>query len=179
MKTLETGRLILRGWQLSDLDDYHEYAKNPNIGSMAGWKPHTDKEESLAQLKLFIGNDDAWAIVLKENEKTIGHLKMTADENRGKFSERGSAKLISYALSENYWAKGYMTEAVRKVVEYVFNEKGVELLTAFHSPHNVSSRHVLEKCGFEYECIIEQGYKNYDGQYFDSICHSILKPGSH
>ena len=47
MKTLETERLILREWQLKDLDDFYEYAKNPNVGSNAGWEPHSSKEVSL------------------------------------------------------------------------------------------------------------------------------------
>jgi len=176
MKIIKTKRLILRMWQLDDLDDYYAYAKNPNVGSMAGWKPSSSKDESLTQIKSFIGNDEVWAIVLKENGKIIDHLKIYPDENRGKFSERNSAKLINYALSEDYWGKGYMTEAVKVAVKYAFDEMNIELLTAFHFPHNISSKRVLEKCGFEYEGIIEQGYKNYDGQIFDSICHSILKP---
>lgn len=72
MKTIETERLILRGWQLEDLDDLYEYAKNPNVGLMQGWEPHSSKEISLNVLKSFIEDDDRWAIVLKENRKVIG-----------------------------------------------------------------------------------------------------------
>ena len=43
MKTMETGRLTLRTWQLDDLNDLHEYAKDPQVGPMAGWKPHSSK----------------------------------------------------------------------------------------------------------------------------------------
>ena len=175
MEIVETERLIVRNWQLDDLDDYYEYAKKPNVGSMAGWKPHSSKDESLNHLKSFIENDEVWAIVLKENSKIIGHLKIYPDENRGKFSERNSAKLINYALSEDYWGKGYMTEAVKTAVKYTFGEMNIEVLTAFYFPHNISSKRVLEKCGFEYECVIEQGYKSYDGQIFDSVCYSIWK----
>lgn len=31
MKTIETERLILRGWQLEDLNDFYEYANDPNV----------------------------------------------------------------------------------------------------------------------------------------------------
>jgi putative acetyltransferase len=175
MNTIETERLILRGWKLEDLDDFHEYAKNPNVGPMAGWEPHSSKEVSLNALKSFIEEDDRWAIVLKENRKVIGTLRIYSDENRGKFSERNSAKLITYVLSPDYWGKGYMTETVKRVVKYAFDEMNIELLTAFHFPHNIRSKRVIEKCGFQYEVTIEQGYKNYDGQIFDSVCHSILK----
>jgi len=176
---METQRLILRRWCLDDLNDYYEYAQNPNVGSMSGWKPHTSKDESLTHLKSFIGNDEVWAIVLKENGKVIGHLKIYPDENRGKFSKRNGAKYINYALSEKFWNTGYMTEAVARAVKYAFDEMNVELLTAVHFPHNIASKRVLEKCGFEYEGVVEQGYKNYDGQIFDSAIHSILRADYH
>ena len=175
METIKTERLILRELKIDDLDNFYEYAKNPNVTSMLGWEPHSNKEISLEFLKSFVENNEVWAIVLNETEKVIGHLKIYPDENRGRFSERNSAKLITYALSEDYWGKGYMTEALKHIVKYAFDEMNVELLTAFHFPHNIRSKRVIEKCGFQYEITIEQGYKNYDGQIFDSICHSILK----
>ena len=171
MKILETERLILRGWQLDDLNDLYEYAKNPDVGTMQGWEPHSSKEVSLCVLKSFIKSDEVWAIVLKESGKVIGQLKIIPDENRGKYY----AKFIHYALSEDYWGKGFMTEAVKRAIEYVFDEMNIDLLTAFHYPHNIRSKRVIEKCGFKYEVTIKQGSKIYDGQVFDNVCYSILK----
>ncbi len=175
MKTIETKRLILREWQFEDLDNLYEYAKNPNVGTMSGWAPHISKEESLNVLKSFIKSADIWAIMLKDNKKVIGQLRIYPDENRGKYSEMHSAKLISYALSEEYWGKGYMTEAVKRAVKNAFDEMGTELLTVFHIPNNIRTKRVIEKCGFQYETTVEKGHKYYDGQIFDSICYSILK----
>ncbi len=39
---IETARLILRAWQMEDLDDFFEYAKVDGVGQMAGWQPHMD-----------------------------------------------------------------------------------------------------------------------------------------
>ena len=44
---LKTERLLLRKWQESDADSLFEYAKNPEIGPIAGWPPHKSIEESL------------------------------------------------------------------------------------------------------------------------------------
>jgi len=52
--TLETERLILRPWLLSDLDDFYEYARVDGVGQMAGWSPHKNIEESAQILKVFI-----------------------------------------------------------------------------------------------------------------------------
>ena len=171
MRILETERLVLRGWQLEDPDDLYEYAENPSVGPMAGWKPHSSKEESLNILKYYMENDDRWAIVLKENRKVIGSVNLKPDENRGKYH----AKLISFALSINYWGNGYMTEAVKRVIRYAFEEMNIDLLSAFHYPQNFRSKRVIEKCGFQYEGIIKNGAKTYDGHIFDSVVYSILK----
>ena len=173
-KTLETERLILRGWRPEDLNDLYEYAKRPSM-AMGGWKPHANKRASLRALKSFIKEDDRWAIVLKENEKVIGQLRLYPDKNRGQFSARHSAYLINYALSEDYWGKGYMTEAVKRVIDYAFDEMRIELLGVSHRPDNIRSKRVIERCGFQYDGVIENGIKNYDGQVFDCVCYSILR----
>jgi putative acetyltransferase len=179
MKTIETQRLILRGWRLADLEDLYEYARHPDVGPLAGWEPYASREESFAALKSFIEEDDRWAIVLKETGKVIGALRLYPDENRGNFSANHSANLINYVLSADYWGKGYMTEAVKRVVQYAFEETNTKLLSVFHLPHNLRSKRVIEKCGFQYEGTIVQGYENYDGQIFDSVCYHILKSEYH
>ena len=44
-----------------------------------------------------------------------------------------------------------------------------------HFQGNHRSRRVIEKCGFQYEGTIRQGFRRYDGQVFDDVCYSILK----
>ena len=171
MKTIETERLILRGWQLDDLDDFYEYAKSPNVGPMAGWEPHSSKEVSINILKSFIEKDEVWAITLKESDKAIGSIGIHPEENKGNYY----AKSIGFVLSENYWNKGYMTEAVKRVIQYAFDEMNLDMLTVFHFPHNLRSKNVILKCGFEYETTLTQTQKRYDGQVFDSVCYSMLK----
>lgn len=169
-KVLETERLLLRGWQSDDLDDLYEFAKNPDAGIMQGWKPHENKEETLTALNSFITDDENWAVVLKEDNKVIGMIKTSPDENRGRYY----AKYVSYALSSNYWGKGYMTEALNRIIKYAFEEMRIDLLSAFHYPHNIRSKRVLERCGFMYETTISQGQKIYNGQIFDTVCYSIM-----
>ena len=43
---LETERLILRPWEESDAESLYEYAKDPQIGPIAGWPQHTSMENS-------------------------------------------------------------------------------------------------------------------------------------
>ena len=170
-RVLETERLILRGWQPEDVDDLYEYASSPKVGPPAGWAPHSDKERTQEILKAYMESGDIWAIELRETGKVIGQLRMYPDENRGKLI----AKYISYALSVDYWGQGYMTEAVKEVIKYAFEELEIDLLSAFHSPDNIRTKRVIEKCGFEYEITIENAYTRYDGKVSDNVCYSLLK----
>ena len=48
---LETERLVLRRWEDSDAGDLYEYAKDPDVGPIAGWPPHQSIEESREVIK--------------------------------------------------------------------------------------------------------------------------------
>ena len=43
---LETDRLVLRPWREDDAEDLYTYGSDPDIGSPAGWPPHTSVENS-------------------------------------------------------------------------------------------------------------------------------------
>lgn len=170
MKTLETSRLILRGWRENDLDDLFDIMKDESV-LMGGWKPNSDITISAELLNQYIENNDRWAIELKDRNKVIGCVGICPDNNRGKLY----AKSLNFVMSEDFRGNGYMTEAVKRIVQYMFEELNIDLLSAFHIPDNIGSQRVLERCGFEYEITIKQGYKRYDGHIFDSICYSITK----
>lgn len=170
MKTLETLRLVLREWRISDVDDLFSIMKNSSV-CMGGWKPHSDINISIDVLNEYIKTDECLAIELKDSRKVIGCVKIYPDNNRGKYY----AKSINYVLSEEYWGNGYMTEAVKRIIKYLFEETDIDLLSAFHYPENIKSKKVLENCGFKYEVTIEQGCQRYDGQVFDAVCYSIFK----
>ncbi len=171
MKTLETGRLVLRKWQESDLEDFYEYAKNPNVGPKAGWKPHDNLVESQVILKSFIESQEVWAVVYKDNWKVIGSIGLHKDSKRAV----QNVKMMGYVLSEDYWGLGLIPEAVKAVTRYAFEELSVELISIYHYPFNYQSRRVIEKCGFKYEGVLRMASQIYNGQVYDDVCYSIMK----
>ena len=68
---LETERLILRAWEITDLDNFFEYASVNGVGEKAGWEHHKSKDESLEILKMFIDEKKVFAIVLKKSTLMI------------------------------------------------------------------------------------------------------------
>ena len=63
---LQTKRLILRTWKESDAEALYKYARNPNVGPIAGWPPHTSVENSREIIKAVLSAPETYAVVLKE-----------------------------------------------------------------------------------------------------------------
>ncbi len=148
---LETERLILRPFLESDLNDFNEYASVEGVGERAGWKHHETMEESKRILEHFIEEDKTFAIVFKENNKVIGSLgveKYGMEEELSEFCNY-QGREIGYVLSKEYWGKGIMPEAVKAVVEHLFNEMNLDFLTCGYYDFNNQSKRVQEKCGFQ------------------------------
>lgn len=71
---LYTERLILRPWEESDAESLYEYAKDLEVGPIAGWPPHTSVENSRDIIKTVLGVDETYAICKKEDQKAIGSI---------------------------------------------------------------------------------------------------------
>ena len=173
---LETERLILREWNLDDLDDFFEYASNPDVGPRAGWNPHKNKEESLAILNRFINNKKTFAIVYKDNNKAIGSLGIEFYELEDKLTEFNGyqGRSIGYVLSKDYWGQGLMPEALTKVVDYLFNTLKYDFLISGHFDFNDRSRRVQEKCGFRpYRKIV---FDNRNGTQEPGVLMLLINP---
>lgn len=110
-----------------------------------------------------------WAIELRENHECIGIL-LQQERN----DMIGSIE-IGYALGSRYWRKGYATQAVQAVIEYLFSEVNYHKITAGYVLVNIASRRVLEKCQMQYEGIRRDDFYHHD-QYFDIGYYYIINP---
>ena len=150
-KIIETNRLILRPFQLSDVDDFYEYASVDGVGEMAGWHHHESIDKPQEILNGFMNEDKVFAIVFKENNKVIGSLgveKYGMEEALTEFIGY-KGREIGYVLSKDYWGKGLMPEAVNAVIDYLFNELDLDFLTCGYYDFNNQSKRVQQKCGFK------------------------------
>ena len=160
---LETDRLILRAWEITDLDDFFEYASVEGVGEKAGWEHHKSKDKSLEILKMFIEEKKVFAIVLKENQKVIGSIGIEElSEELDKDLDNLVGRELGYVLNKDYWNKGIMKEAISKVVDYCFNTLKLNFLMASYFNHNIASKKVLENLNFKFykDIIIETRYNN-------------------
>ena len=169
MQTLETDRLLLRSWEPGDLDDFYAYAKDPDIGPNAGWKPHENPEESLKILESFMAKKEVWAVVLRASGRVVGSVGLHPERRRGD----EHARMLGYVLAKPLWGQGLMTEAARAVIRHAFEIERISLLSCCHFTSNVRSKRVIEKCGFRYEGTLRRSFCRYDGVLLDECCYSI------
>jgi Acetyltransferases, including N-acetylases of ribosomal proteins len=143
MKTLETKRLILRDWEITDLDDYFAFKSNPNVTMPEGDLPKRYKEECLPELKYLIGAKNNYALVLKEEGKVIGSVGLNEDADGNE-----NARNVGFMLDESYWNKGLMTEALIEIIANAY--KITPCLSCVHSAGNTRTKHIIKKLGFIY-----------------------------
>ncbi|WP_322170845.1 GNAT family N-acetyltransferase [Acutalibacter caecimuris] len=170
---IDTGRLRLRPWRMEDLEDFYAYAKNPDVGPWAGWKPHESLEESREILTRWVaGKEDGFEIAIehKATGRVIGSIGIMSDGHRPKIE---NCKSLGYVLGKDYWGQGLMTEAARSVVDYAFQTMKLRLLTITHYTINQRSRRVIEKLGFVYEGTLRTGSAIYNGEERDLCCYSL------
>jgi putative acetyltransferase len=84
--------------------------------------------------------------------------------------------MLGYWLDEAQWGKGYMTEAVKAVLNYGFGTLKLSLITANCYPHNERSQQVLKRQGFVHEGTLHQAEVTYDGHVYDHQCYYLTNP---
>lgn len=171
MKIIETKRCILRPWRLSDVEDMYDYAKLPNVGPAAGWRPHQDTHESARIIAMFISSNEVWAIEMKDSKKVVGSIGLHMDDKRPKVK----ARMVGFVLHPAYWGQSIIAESVTELVRYAFSELEVDVISGYHYPFNRQSGRVFEKCGFRYEGTLRMSSVIYDGTVLDNVCYSILR----
>lgn len=170
LPTIETERLILRMWSKKDAPELYAYAKNPNVGPNAGWKPHESIEESREIIATIFLTNMCWAIVDKSTNKIIGSIGLEQD----RFRPDVNSKELGYSLAEEYWGQGMMTEAAKAVIKYSFDSLKLDVLMIRTGDSNKRSQRVIEKCGFRYEGTLRRTYRIYDGSIREVRCYSML-----
>ena len=173
MRSLETERLILNKWTTSedDIRGLYEFAKNPNVGPNAGWKPHADLAESRMIIEEVFMPYDVWSIRLKDTGRVIGNIGLEPDRRR----EDVNSRELGYSLAEDCWGKGIMTEAANAVIDYAFEDLDLVVMGICTGPDNKRSQRVIEKCGFKFEGIQRRGYHIHTGFDRDNLVYSMLR----
>ena len=146
---LETERLILRRWEKNDAESLYEYAKDPDVGPIAGWPAHRSIEESRDVIKNVFNGKEAYAICLKTDNRAIGAIELKLNGHTD-MTERDDECELGYWLGKPFWGQGIVPEAVKEMLRHAFEDLGIKTVWVGYYEGNIKSKRVQEKCGFRY-----------------------------
>lgn len=152
---LQTKRLILRPWNESDAADLFEYAKDENVGPIAGWTSHKNVQESLEVIKNIFCGKECYAVCLKENNRAIGAVELKLNGNTD-MTTRDDECEIGYWIGKPFWGNGYIPEAVKELLHRAFEDLKMTTVWCGYYEGNEKSKRVQQKCGFEFFAKIDK-----------------------
>ncbi|WP_242134836.1 GNAT family N-acetyltransferase [Aestuariivivens marinum] len=149
MFILETKRLFLREFLLSDAAFLFELNQNPKVLKYTGDVPFASLDEAKNFIKNYTDYSKfgvgRWIMIEKQSYKAIGWCGL---KNHNKhFIDLG------FRLLESYWNLGYATEAAKACIDYGFSKLNYTEIIGRTMKANFASQKVLEKLGFQYSHI--------------------------
>lgn len=171
--TLQTERLILRAHTNADAKALFALRSDEKVMHYINRENPKNLEETEARIKLMQDGFDnktsiAWAIAFKENPSNmigeIGYYRTDLANYRAE---------IGYMLHLDFWRKGLISEAIKKVINFGFQEMKLHSISANINPANDASRQILLKHGFEKEAYFKEDYY-FRGKFLDSEIYGLI-----
>ncbi len=172
-KEIQTDRLILRKFKHSDINPaYSNWCNDDRVTKYLTWPTHADISVTENIINDWIKSyekDDfyLWAIVLKEIDEPIGTISIVNINEKINFVD------IGYSIGYKWWNKGIVSQAFSAIIPFIFEEMGVNRISANHDVNNPASGKVMIKCGLKYEGVLRQSAYNNQG-IVDTAYYSIL-----
>lgn len=146
---LKTKRLILRQFKEDDAENLYKYAKDPEIGPLAGWLPHKSVDESKKVINEILSKPESHAICLKTDNKVIGAIGLKLEGQTNMATKDGECEL-GYWLGRPFWGQGIVPEAAKELIRHAFEDLSMDAIWCGYYDGNIKSKRVQEKLGFEY-----------------------------
>ena len=170
---LETARLTLRRFTCDDLASFRAYRNDPSIARYQSWSDFSEQEARdfiAAQKELRPGVPGHWfqfAIELKTTGVLIGDCALKIDEHEPRQAE------IGFTLARVHQGHGYASEAVSRVLDYVFRDLCLHRVIAITDCENAPSVALLERLGMRREGHFKQNVW-FKGKWGDEYLYAIL-----
>ena len=162
-RQLETDRLILRQFSVKDASAmYRNWASDPEVTRFLTWPVHGTEDISRKILADWERQYDRpeyyqWAIVWKDLNEPIGSISVVSQNEELEIAH------IGYCIGRKFWNQGFTSEALSRVMAYLFDEVGFRRIESRHDPRNIYSGMVMKKCGMRFEGTLRQSDWNNQG----------------
>ena len=173
-QAMETSRLVLRRFRAEDAQDmFANWASDPEVTRFLTWPVHSSADVSLAVLNDWIprytyGTYFNWAMEWKETGSVIGNISVV------KLNEATASADLGYCMSRAFWGCGIMPEALRAILDFLFDTVGLNRVAACHDVNNPKSGRVMAKAGMKREGVLRGAGKNNLGV-CDEVWYALLR----
>jgi ribosomal-protein-alanine N-acetyltransferase len=147
-ESISTGRLILRKPRLEDAESiFRNYASDSEVTRFLVWRPHSQLDQTREFISACIRSwqeEERFPFVICQagSVEAIGMIELRLEEFKAD---------IGYVLARNYWGRGYMTEALRALIAWCFEQPWIYRVWAVCDTENLASARVMEKAGLQRE----------------------------
>lgn len=164
---IETGRLLLRPFQLDDWRTVYHYMSD---AAVVTYLPEGQMSE--AQASDFVAKNvdqpfDALAVILRSEGTLIGHLVYHPWFAPQTFE-------IGWVFHPGYHCRGYATEAACALLEYAFTTQKLHRVIATCQPENTASYRVMENIGMRREAHFQKCIHRGGDEWWDEYFYAIL-----
>lgn len=172
---IESDRLILRRFEPGDAESiYGNWANDDKVTVHLTWPTHKTVETSEKVLGFWLDsyNDIStynWGIELKTSGELIGSIGVVNIDETNESCEMG------YCIGRKYWGQGITSEALRFLIDFLFENVEPERIFALHHSDNPASGEVMRKAGMEHEGKLRSYRKKTNGKFVDCDFYSILR----
>ena len=173
MPNLRTERLLLRKLNMHDAQDVYDYSSDPLVAKHVLWDAHRNVAESKSYIRYMmrkyrLGEPSSWGMEYLEENRIIGTIGFMW------IQEENASAEVGYSLGRAYWNQGLMTEALRAVIKFGFEEMNLNRIEAQHETTNPASGRVMRKVGMRHEGTLRSRLYN-KGRYVDVELYAILR----
>lgn len=152
MAFLETERLILRPFEDTDFPAFWAYANDAEMSRMMGRPDMSSRENAYACFSWLKDREErAYCMVLKESGQVVGNLTITQPPEEVRNLPAVAHKpgrSLSFCVGKPWQRQGLAEEALRAVIEELYERENVSYINCGHFAFNEASRRLQEKLGF-------------------------------
>ena len=171
---IETPRLVLRPLKAEDAQAMFDgLFGDPAVTEFFSWPTHTDisqTEKDLAECLNNYAKPDYYNWAIAYQGQLIGEIGVSSQNEKNRNCD------LYYRIVQAQWGKGFMTEALQAVIDYLFDKVGFHRIVARHDVLNGASGAVLRKSGMECEGTFRSHRLRKDGSWGDMKQYSIINP---
>ncbi len=167
---LWTENLILRRYRMEDAGElYQRFGTDPKMYTYSGWNPYATPEMAQETVRRFMNSyddDHSYSWVMDVDDIIVGTI--------GAYDYEHDQIETGFSVDRRWQGRGFATEALKKVLEYLTENEGISCVTAWCASENTGSRRVLEKSGMRLVRIEKDGVK-VENRIYDKLIYEYRK----